>query len=174
MNKLTLKKVITLAIFAALLAIPAGNVFANGQSDTATVETSATIMSPLTIEGVQGLNFGQIFTPSSAVTAVVSHTGATSGAEWFSTADVTPAQFTVNGEPGMAVNVTLPTASYQVSNGADSMTVSNFTSNVVGNTVTLDGIGDATINIGASLSIAAGQRSGLYEDSASLSVTVSY
>jgi hypothetical protein len=80
------------------------------------------------------------------------------------------AQFSLTGDPDAAYSITLP-SQITISSGANTMTVNAFTSSPSGSGV-LDGTGNATLYVGATLTLSANQASGSYADS--FSVTVDY
>ena len=137
---------------------------------------TVTIKKALTISVARHLHFGNLFRPATGGTAVISYTGgnsATGDVGWINNLLISQAEFSVTGEPSAAVSVTLPSSAYNVTYGANSMNVSNFTSNA-GNQIMLNGSGNATINVGATLTVNAGQSIGTYTNTSALIVTVSY
>jgi len=68
-------------------------------------------------------------------------------------------------------SITLPTT-YTITSGANNMTVTTFTSTPSG-TGTLSG-GTQTVNVGATLSVAASQAAGTYTNGTGFPVTVNY
>ena len=135
------------------------------QRVTADFTIKVTIEAPLSIEETTGMSFGTILSPSSASTVTLSPTGnyTTTGDVTFANSTITPGEFVVTGVGNRLVTITLP-ASATLSNGAQTMTVNNFTSNPT-HTFTLPGTGTGksqTVKVGATLHINQQQQSGNY------------
>ena len=173
-----MKNLLKVAAFVAALVIP--TTYASAQavgfattSDTAS--TTAVIVAPLEITKTQDLNFGEIYAPVTASTAVVTASGTTAGSTvtFSDTTNITAAEFDIVGIPSYAVYYTLPASSYNVEDGLNTMVVSTFTGST-SSPITLSGTGEATLAVGASLAVAAGQAAGTYENADELEVTVEY
>ena len=113
---------------AAAFATIAFAVPAMAQSTASTTGTgSITVIRPLTITKNADLRFGTIVRPSTGSgTVVVSAAGArsvTGGVVGLASGDTPQAsQFTVDGEGGQSISVTVP-ATFTMANGTDSLTV---------------------------------------------------
>ena len=170
-----------LAAGAAFLMV-AGAVPALAQS-TATVNGSGsvTVLRPLTIAKDLDLRFGTVVRPSTgsgtAVVSAASVRSFTGGVVGLSSGD-TPqaAQFTVGGEGGQSVSLTIP-ATFSIANGADSLTVTT-SNNLVGSAAaqTLSGAmgsaGTLVFRVGGSIPVASTSATGLY--TGAFSVTAAY
>ena len=167
-----IKYSVSLAVAAILTITQASNLFA--QSASANVTTTVTIANVAQIKGASPLNFGLMQISDNIVTATVNPEGLTSGSvKWADTGNVTAAEFVISGEQNQWLSIALPTGSGKLSNGANTITVSDITSNS-GNIITLNENGAGTISIGATLTIAPNQAHGTYADVSNLAVTISF
>jgi hypothetical protein len=163
-------------IFVASLAVLGAAQTVSAQ-ETATATSSATILTPISIDQTADMNFGNVAVQSTtAGTVILSATGVrstTGGTTLPATAGtVATAAFTVSGEDGYTYAITLPSSPLTISSGANNMTVSSFTSLPSG-TGTLTG-GSEEITVGATLNVAAAQASGTYISGTPFNVTVNY
>lgn len=177
-----MKKLFT-AIFAIIImAFSFQNVQAQADaSDDAAVY--ATIIVPIAISKTVDLSFGNIIaggTGSGAGTVVIAtDDGRTNtGGVTLPTATpgtITAAQFEVTGLANATYAITLPTSSFDVEDGSSNvMTVDDFVSDPAA-TGTLDGSGEQTIKLGATLYVDEEQPAGDYENTAGdLEITVAY
>jgi hypothetical protein len=148
--------------------------------DVATATSSATIVAPISIANAGDMNFGNVAVQSGTGGTVIlapaggRTTGGAGGVTLpaFDNGTVSAAHFDVAGAIGYTYSITLPTLPLDVTFGVNTMTVTDFTStpSAIG---TLDGNGEQTIDVGATLNVAAGQAPGLYE-SDPFTVTVNY
>lgn len=166
-------------IFATLTLITIAAVSVHAQTEaTATAASSANIITPIAIEKNVDLVFGNIVPSATEGTVVIATNGArsfTAGASAFAnaTGDPTAAGFTVTGETGATFSIVIGNETITLANGDGiNMTVDNITTNPAG-PGTLTG-GTQTINVGATLTVGAGQAAGLYENNNDLSITVAY
>jgi hypothetical protein len=143
---------------------------------TAIATATATLVTPISITKNVDMNFGNLAVSSTDPGTVVllpnntrNKTGGVSLPA--TTGTVSAASFTVSGENGYSYTITLP-SSLTISSGGNSMTVNTFTS-TPSNTGTLTG-GTSTLNVGATLNVAAGQASGTYTSGGGFTVTVNY
>jgi hypothetical protein len=167
-----MKKVI---IAAAIIIAATITQSANAQAATATGSASAKILAPIAIAAGAPLNFGTITASAVAGTVVITPAGARSvtggvGAVTDGANAPTAGVFTVTGAAGYGFSITLP-ASATITSGVNSMTVNTFASTPSGSG-TLVG-GTATVNVGATLNVGAGQASGLTYNG-TYPVTVNY
>lgn len=175
-------KLITLT--AAIFGFAATSFGQNGNTATsANTTASATIIRPIGIALNEGsaLRFGNIVpsadgtvkvapddTPTYS-TGIVAFTG--SGAAGI----ISAAKFTVSGDPSNSFSITLPT-SVQITTGEGgaTMTVDTFTStpSATGTLSSDEAAGTASLNVGATLTVAATQATGTY--TGTFQVTVAY
>lgn len=147
---------------------------------TATAGVEATILTPIAISKTADLNFGSFAADSNETGTVVIATGGgrtfTGGASAVGTGagTVAAASFDVTGEGTATFSIALPSSSVTLTRatGTETMSVGTFVSDPAG-TGTLSG-GAATVNVGATLSVAAGQVAGTYSNATGLPVTVAY
>jgi hypothetical protein len=167
-------------LFPALLVVASAPMFAAGGATavvgaptaSATATASAKIYQPISIAKASDLNFGAMIATPTAGTVRLDPAGvrtASGGAVLASAAGVSAASFDVAGEPNTSFAVGLP-GSIQITSGANSMTVDNFTTGA--SAYLLDSAGASGLSVGANLSVAANQPAGLY--SGSFSVIVAY
>ena len=169
-------------LFAAAVALISASAFAQApRYDIGEADTTAIIVADISVNYVQGLHFGAVYSPSSAVTAKVFPDGTNnydsgSGApeEAPSSPGTQAAQFTITTEPGADIVITAP-SNYNVliggyGNGGASLAVSTFvledgsgTPITTGSTIT-NTTGELEVNIGASLAIGSGALPGTYEN----------
>ena len=149
---------------------------------TATATATATIIAPIAIANALDMNFGNVAvqagTEGTAGTVVIAPAGTrtrTSGVTLPSTTGTfTAASFTIGGASGYTYIITIPSAGYTITKATtlETMTVSTFTSSP-SSTGSLTG-GSETLNIGATLNVAAGQVPGVYTNATGFDVTVNY
>ncbi|OAN63897.1 hypothetical protein A7X12_19035 [Sphingomonas sp. TDK1] len=132
---------------------------------------SLTVIQPLTITKNADLQFGSVVRPVSAAGAVaVAVTGArtvTGDIQALASGD-TPqaARFTISGEGGHALSVTIP-ASFTLANGAQSLvvtTTNNLTGALSAQTLsgTAGGAGTLDVRVGGTVALATTTPAGLY------------
>lgn len=154
---------------------------ASAADATANANINATVVAPIAITKTADLNFGSFAADDiSTGTVIVS----TSGGRTFSggtsavsagAGTVSAASFNVTGEGTSTFSITLPGTVTLTRTGAgasETMSVGTFVSNPSG-TGTLTA-GAATVAVGATLSVAAGQVVGTYANASGLPVTVAY
>lgn len=166
-------------LFAAVLALVAFSVNANAQqTSSATASASATIITPISISKDVDLNFGNVaVSASSAGTVLYTAAGVRSATGGVSlpatTGSPTVASFTVTGQDNYTYSITLPASATTIDDGnSHTMTVDTWSSNPTP-TGTLSS-GTATVTVGATLHVAAGQATGSYTSSSPFSVLVNY
>lgn len=145
---------------------------------TATANATATIVTPISITKTVDMNFGNVAVSGTSggtvVLAPASTRTSTGGVTLPSTTGtVTAASFTVNGTANYTYAITLPSSSLTITSGSNTMSVTTFTSSPSA-TGTLDGTGAQTLNVGATLTVAAAQAAGVYTSASPFSVTVNY
>ena len=150
------------------------NTNAQTASSTATASASARIVTPLEITKNVDLAFGNIAAGPSAGTVTIATDGTRNGnggVTLITAGSISnAAQFSIVGYPSATFAIALP-SSINIENGGFLMSVDNFVSDL-GATSTLDGLGEAGLNVGATLNVNAGQEPGLY--TGSFDVTVAY
>jgi hypothetical protein len=147
---------------------------------SATAETTAKIVSGLQITKEADLNFGSMFSPTGGggtVTVDVNNQRTATGVQLATVSGeaITAAQFKVTGSPNATFTITFPNT-FNVTNtdvANSSMTVDNFTYNVKSPS-TLDGSGNLTIKVGATLHVYTNQALGVYKNTSDLKITVAY
>jgi hypothetical protein len=168
-----------IALFAGLFLMTIAIENANAQtSASASAETSAYIVKPISITKDVDLVFGNIVPTAAPGTVVIDTDGNrtfTGGAFSFanSTGNPTAAEFTVFGEDNATYSITLSATSFVVKNADEvEMTVENIVTTPTPTGV-LNG-GTQVIKVGAKLNVAANQAGGLYSSSDALEITVAY
>ena len=164
-----------IAVFAAIVLVAGLTATANAQV-TGTATGSATIITPIAITNAGNMNFGSIAVSATAGTVVLSPASVRSITGGVTlpavTGTVTAAAFTVTGLGSSTYSIQLP-SSYTISDGAShTMTVNAFTSTPSG-TGTLSS-GTQTIQVGATLNVAASQAAGSYTNATGFPVIVNY
>jgi hypothetical protein len=84
---------------------------------------------------------------------------------------VTAASFEITGQQGFSYSVSLPQGEFELTNGAESMIIREFTSDSQGG---LFGDGPGVIRVGASLKVNPNQKPGIYHTTAPLQLSVNY
>ena len=169
-----MKKLI--ALFAAIVFV-SGLTTVNAQV-SATATGTATVITPIAISNTVNMNFGNIaVSPVNAGTVILSPAGSrtTGGAGGVTlpvvAGTVTAAAFNVTGLGSSTYSITLP-SSYIISSGGNNMTINNFTSTPSGTGVLSSGA--QTIQVGATLYVAAAQAAGTYTNGTGFPVQVNY
>ena len=148
----------------ALMVVASLTVPAYAQTASATGRT--TIINPLSVSAQRDLDFGRLIAGNTAGTATInpiSETRTLGGGA--SSAGGTPisASFAARGVAGRMLHIGVPTTPIIASNGTGAtMTISNFAHNGGNAPILLDADGDATIHVGATISLGAGQAEGAY------------
>jgi hypothetical protein len=144
---------------------------------SATASASATIVTPIAISKTVDMNFGNVAVSTTAGTVIMTPAGIrtlTGGVTLpATTGTVTAASFNVTGAANYTYAITLPGSALTITSGANTMTVSTFTSNPA-TTGTLSGTGSQTLNVGATLNVTASQAAGTYTSASPFTVTVNY
>lgn len=144
----------------------------------ATATATATIIAPIAITNALDMNFGNLTVQAEASgTVVIAPAGTrtrTAGVNLpRTTGTFTAASFIIEGASEYAYIITIPSTGYILTNATtlETMTVSAFTSSP-SSTGILDG--SETLNIGATLNVAAEQAPGVYTNATGFDVTVNY
>lgn len=152
---------------------------AQAQPATANATSSATLLRPVSISANSNLSFGRIVLPSSGTGVVTVGTGsdtvvASSGAAALTGATTSRAAFSISGEGGQAVSVSVPSTVVMTNPSSASITVT-LTSSVAGSTTlsgTLGAAGSASFFVGGSFNASSTTSTGAY--SGTFTVTVAY
>ncbi|SDR13687.1 protein of unknown function [Brevundimonas sp. 374] len=158
-------------IAAAALVLTAIASPALAQSASTTGSGSITVIRPLTITKTADLKFGTVVRPGTGSgTVVVSSAGArsvTGGVVGLNSGD-TPAAaaFSVAGEGGQSVSVTIP-ATFSMANGTDTLTVTtsnSLTGSAASQTLSnaLGSAGSLAFSVGGSVPVASTTATGAY------------
>jgi hypothetical protein len=145
--------------------------------ETASATATATIVTPISIVKDVDMNFGNVAVRSTAGgTVVLTPAGVrtkTGGVTLpLTTGTVSAASFTVSGTGAYTYTITLPSTALTITSGANTMTVTAFTSTPSG-TGQLTA-GEQTLNVGATLNVATAQPAGVYVSATPFDVTVNY
>ncbi|MFZ6036962.1 MAG: DUF4402 domain-containing protein [Bacteroidota bacterium] len=170
-----------LLFLISLLAVMACATQKMNAQVSATAETTAKIVTGLQITKEADLNFGSMFSPTSGggtVTVDVNNQRTATGVQLATVTgeSITAAQFKVTGNPNATFTITFP-YSFSVTNTdgtGSSMLVDNFTYNNITSPSTLDGSGNLTIKVGATLHVYNYQALGVYKNTSDLKITVAY
>lgn len=144
----------------------------------ATATASSTIVTPIGITKTVDMNFGNVaINSTTAGTVVLAPAGtrtSTGGVTLPATAGtVAAAEFNVTGANNYTFSITLPSTSHEIKSGSNTMSVTGFTSTPTP-TGTLSATGSATVKVGATLNVSAGQAAGTYTSVTPFEVTVNY
>ena len=163
-------------VFAALVVFFGITSTINAQTATAqtSADASATIVTPLEINKVADLKFGNIAAgPVSGVVVMSTDDVRTSdgGVTLIAAGNESnAASFDITGAPDATFTIDLPSSIFIYSDG-DKMEVNDFVSNL-GDSSVLSNEGTANLKVGATLIVEANQTPGLYEGK--FDVTVAY
>ncbi len=177
---MTLRALLSVGVAVLTVAV-AAPAFAQS-SATASGSGSITILRPITVTKNADLRFGTVVRPAagSGTAVVAAATGArtvTGGVVGLTSGDTpTAAQFTVDGEGGSSVSVTIP-ATFAIANGVDTLTVTtsnNLTGAANAQTLSnaLGAAGTLVFRVGGSVPVASTSPTGLY--TGTFSVTAAY
>ncbi len=161
-------------LFILLIAVAGFGVSSYGQA-SATATSTATIITPITLTKVNNMNFGNILVSGTLGTVVLtpaSGRSLTGGVSLASTGTVTAASFTVGGDGSNTYAITLPSGATTLTSGANTMTCDTWTSTPSSTGVLSSG--SQTLNVGATLHVAANQATGTYVSGTAFTVSVDY
>lgn len=167
-----MKQIIKFLAIAVVMLAFAGTVQA--QTATATSNAAAVIIAPLSITNTGGLHFGTIMRSATAGTVSVATDGTRTSGGGVTLSALAPvhsaALFSVEGESGRNVTISLPASTTIVNAATDDMIVDTFVSDPDdANPVALTGAA-TVLRIGATLNVDANQPSGTYTGTFSVSV----
>lgn len=172
--KIRMKQISKFLAAATLFAAFSLNAFSQA---SATATATATIITPIAISKTTDMNFGNVAVNATPGTVVLTPAGtrsATGGVTLPASAGtVSQAVFSVSGQANATYSITLPSGATTITSGANTMSVDTWTSNPNA-TGTLDGSGNQTLNVGATLNVAASQAAGTYVSGTPFTVTVNY
>jgi spore coat protein U-like protein len=170
------KTFICMATSALAMALPG---VAHAQSSASASATgSTTIVRAITISKTADLSFGRIVKPTSGTGAIVVFSDAdgieeSGNALYVDGSPISRAKFTIEGEGGQAVSVSVP-STFTMSKGSDTIAVTLYSD--LAPSVTLSNAlgsgGSALLNIGGQFSLPSSQATGLY--SGTFTVSVAY
>ncbi len=173
-----MKKIFAIAVLSAGLLSEASAFAQAANTATTTASGGVTIIRPITIDKTADLDFGRIVKPATGSGTVTITNGsdlvtAASGAVRLPGITTSQAKFTIDGEGGQALNLTVP-ATFDITNGVDTFTVT--TNNNLGATPTLSNAlgsaGSASLLVGGTFALPAAASTARY--TGIFSVTVSY
>lgn len=168
-----------LAAFAIVLASAIAPAQAQSTANTSAT-AGITVIQPISIVANKNMNFGTFVRPGSTTTVTLSNAGVISGLTAVNTSGNAPsqAQFTITGEGGQAINITVP-ATITLTSSANTLTVnttadSGTTGSAVASTLsgTIGSAGTKVVNVGGTVSLTSTQASGAY--TGSITVTAAY
>lgn len=169
------------ALLGSAIGVAAVPSIASAADATATAGIEATVVQPIAIAKSADLNFGSFAVDDTTSGTVAVATdgirtfggGATDVSSGAGT--VSAASFNVTGEGTSTFSITVPTTvtlTRTAAGATETMSVGTFVSNPA-TTGSLTA-GSATVAVGATLSVAAGQVAGVYANVSGLPVTVAY
>jgi TRAP-type C4-dicarboxylate transport system substrate-binding protein len=168
-----------ITILTAILMIAFTTAAVAQSTATTTAATSARVITPITITKVVDMNFGNLVATAAGGDIVLPTSGARTGdaAILLGTQNgtVAAASFTVTGETDFTYAITLPSASFDVSNGDTTpatMSVGTFVSSPSSTSKLTSG--SETLIVGATITLDANQKSGAYTNVDALAITVNY
>ena len=165
--------------FAIAILFSGVSVMASAQNPqaTGTAKATATIVVPISIENAGDLAFGNIIADADGGTVTVTPAGAITytgvKAPSMQAGTTSAAEFNVTGANNYTFSITLPSTSHEIKSGSNTMSVTDFTSTPTP-TGTLSATGSATVKVGATLNVSAGQAAGTYESVTPFEVRVNY
>ena len=167
----------SIKFFAVAILFSGVSVISSAQVK-ATATASSTIVTPIGITKTVDMNFGNVaINSTTAGTVVLAPAGtrtSTGGVTLPATAGtVAAAEFNVTGANDYTFSITLPSTSHEIKSGSNTMSVTGFTSTPTP-TGTLSATGSATVKVGATLNVSAGQAAGTYTSVTPFEVTVNY
>ena len=171
-----MKKVTIILTGVILMTIGTLSVNAqNGtQTKTASANSSATIVTPIAITNSSDLAFGLLSPTAADGTVVLTPASATSrsanGVTLLGTLPISSATYTITGEPDALYKIDLPIVNIPITDGTNTMNVSNFTMNL-NPTANVMASGNNMLYVGATLNVPANQPHGEYVGTYNVTVT---
>ena len=134
------------------------------QAATTSASATAVVLTPIAISTTTNMSFGDVYADNATAGTVVLATDGsrtvTGGATTGATAGAA-AVFAVTGNASATYAITLPTTDVTLVSGANNMIVNTYVHDA-GGAPALDGTGNATFNVGATLNVGAAQAPGTY------------
>lgn len=144
---------------------------------TATATATAEVLDTLTLTADSPLDFGLIAANTGGTVTVNADSTVAKTGDLVSTGTRSPAAFTVVGSAGTTVGLTLPTSASTLTlqgwtgaGAAPTMSLAGFNSNPGGAFQLNATTGDATFNVGGTLTVAGNQAPGVYSGTFDVSV----
>jgi hypothetical protein len=148
------------------LLLAGGNAMATDSTATTNVATAATVVTPMAITAATALNFGTFAASATAGTLAMSTTNVRTptNVTLIATNGGAASSITVAGAVGATFTVVLPIADQTLTSSGSSMTIksASFASSLSLNQGVVGAGGSATFTIGATLTVAASQPTGVY------------
>lgn len=176
---MAMKRIVRIVMVASVMSVMTFSVKAQS---TVTQNIGVSIVQAIELTAGQQLHFGTMSVPKNIVKVTVDPAGlrtadVPANVDFLSGAPVAQnAVFTVTGSANAAYSIQLPASITLSDGGTNSITVDTFTavsdSDGAGLTGTIDGTGNDSFNVGATLNLASSQAQGNY--SGTFDVTVSY
>ena len=176
-------------LFAAIAILGFSAVSFGQPGNTATATVGGTIITPITITKNADMNFGTVLASAAGTVVLIpgvanpTYTGV-SHYGGLGTVAPSTAQFTVNGNFSNAYSISVTNLPTTVVNGGATMAVGTWTMATANNfsytgatgsgSGTLSASGVQTFEIGATLTVAAGQTAGTYTAAAPINIIVNY
>lgn len=163
--------------FLCIVLLALGGSTAIIAQSTANATATATILTAISIAKTVDLNFGNVAvqegTGGTVILTPLGTRSVTGGVTLPASAGtVTAASFNISGEGVYTYTITLPSSAHTITSGANSMTVTAFTSSPSGiGTLTA---GAQVLKVGATLNVTAAQPNGTYSSETGFNVTVNY
>lgn len=161
-----MKKLLLLAIVVlGISAVSFGQAPTEGAFTTESGTATATIITPLTVTAGDDLAFGNIaVSANDAGTVTITSAGVITSDGGATIPSIpgtqNPASFTITGQANCAISVYLPEDGVvTIGNGTDDMNVNDFENSAIS---ALDGSGNGSFTVGATLEVGAGQSTGNY------------
>jgi len=165
---------ISTKLFVFAISLAGLTTSVNAQS-TATAITTATLITPISIEWASDMDFGTIASSGIEGTVTLANDGTVTVGGGVSVPEAgittTAASFIVKGEGTSTFSITHP-STIDLTNGESTLTVTGITAaqGIAGTLV----LGTSTINVGGILTVPAGTLAGTYANPSGLFVTVNY
>ncbi len=144
---------------------------------SATATATALVLEPLTISATTQLDFGSFAATTGAdVIVAQNNTRSVSGAGVFLIGGTpTAAVFTITGEAGRNIDVTLPTLPITLTGSVSgTMDITAISSSIPAGTNAIPVGGTTTLQMGATLTVGTAQAAGTYTNNTDLTVTINY
>ena len=166
--------------FAVAILFSGVSVISSAQV-TATATATSTIVKHIGIIKDVDMNFGNVAINSSTGGTVVlapdgnrtSTGGVILPPATAIAGTVAAAEFSVTGADNYTFSITLPSTSHEIKSDLNTMSVTDFTSTPT-TTGALSATGSATVKVGATLNVSAGQAAGTYTSVTPFEVKVNY